>query len=130
MGCAVSDRAADGLCRAAFCQHPYGTGGASGRGDEWHVSGGAGAAWNEVRLAPPIKAAAYWTALYGTYINWLVTTLAAVFGTAVLSPITGAGHHGLPWQETLVGIAFPTVGIAIVACSVLVLWGLRSKAAA
>jgi hydroxylaminobenzene mutase len=89
-----------------------------------------GAAWNEVRLAPPIQAAAYWTALYGTYVNWLVTTLAAVFGTAALSPITGAGHHGLPWQETFVGIAFPTVGIAILACSVMVLWGLRSKAAA
>ena len=89
-----------------------------------------GAAWNEVRLAPSIKAAAYWAALYGTYGNWFVTALAAIFGTAVLSPITGAGHHGLPWQETLVGIAFPTVGIAIIACSVMVLWGLRSQAAA
>jgi hydroxylaminobenzene mutase len=89
-----------------------------------------GAAWNEVRLAPTIKTAAYWTALYGTYVNWFVTTLAAIFGTAVLSPITGAGHHGLQWQETFVGIAFPTVGIAIIACSVMVLWGLRAKAVA
>ena len=41
-----------------------------------------GAIWNEVRLAPPAKATAYWGALYATYANWLVTTLAAVFGTA------------------------------------------------
>src|SRR6266508_1115437 len=49
-----------------------------------------GAAWNEVRLKPGVKTIAYWTALYGAYANWLVTTLAAVFGTAALSPITAA----------------------------------------
>ena len=87
-----------------------------------------GAAWTEVRLPPPARAIAYWTALYGTYANWLATTLAAVFGTAALSPITGAGHTGLPWQESLVTIGFLTTGVAIVASSVLVLWGLRGKA--
>jgi hydroxylaminobenzene mutase len=87
-----------------------------------------GAIWTEVRLVPPTKAIAYWTALYGTYANWLVTTLAAAFGTAALSPITGAGHSGPPWQEGLVTVGFLTVGITITASSILVLWGLRSKA--
>jgi hydroxylaminobenzene mutase len=41
-----------------------------------------GAIWSEVKLPPAPKAIAYWSALYGTYVNWLVTTLAAVFGTA------------------------------------------------
>jgi len=87
-----------------------------------------GAIWTEVRLLPRTRAIAYWTALCGTYGNWLVTTLAAVFGTAALSPITGAGHRGQAWQEGLVTVAFLTVGIAIITSSVLVLWGLRSKA--
>jgi hydroxylaminobenzene mutase len=87
-----------------------------------------GAAWNEVRLSSTTKAVAYWVALYGTYGNWLVTTLAAVFGTAALSPITGVGHKGLPWQEALVTLGFVTVGLTIVAASVFVLWGLRPKA--
>ena len=81
-----------------------------------------GAIWTEVRLAPTTKTIAYWTVLYGSYINWLVTTLAAVFGTAALSPLTGAGHVGLPWQETMITAGFMSVGIAIVAGSVLVLW--------
>src|SRR5450631_1300611 len=68
-----------------------------------------GAVWNEVRLSPTPKAIAYWTALYGTYGNWIVTTAAAAFGTAALSPITGAGHSGQPWQESLVTIGFLTV---------------------
>ena len=87
-----------------------------------------GAVWNEVRLSAPAKATAYWTALYGTYVNWLVTTLAAIFGTAALSPITGVGHSGRPWQEDLVTVGFLSVGAVIVACSLLVLWGLRARA--
>jgi len=85
-----------------------------------------GAAWAEVRLPQRAEKVAFWTALYGTYVNWLVTTLAAAFGTAALSPITGAGHTGLGWQERLVTIGFITVGLTIVASSVLVLWGLRA----
>ena len=87
-----------------------------------------GAIWAEVRLPPAAKATAYWTALYGTYVNWVVTTLAAIFGTAALSPITAAGHTGRPWQENLVTVGFMSVGIVIVAFSLLILWGLRARA--
>ncbi|MBZ5696136.1 MAG: hydrogenase [Acidobacteriia bacterium] len=87
-----------------------------------------GGVWTEVRLSPRTKGIAYWTALCGTYGNWLVTTLAAAFGTAALSPITGAGHHGQSWQENLITVGFLTIGIAIIASSVFVLWGLRGRA--
>jgi len=87
-----------------------------------------GAIWNEVQLSPPAKTIAYWVALCGTYGNWLVTTLAAILGTAALSPVTGAGHSGLPWQETLVTAGFLLVGVTIIAATVFVLWGLRARA--
>jgi (hydroxyamino)benzene mutase len=86
-----------------------------------------GAVWTEVRLPSKTKAVAYGLALYSTYLNWAMTTLAAVFGTAALSPITGAGHSGLPWQEKLVTIGFMMDGIAYVLDAILVLWGLRRK---
>jgi hydroxylaminobenzene mutase len=89
-----------------------------------------GAIWAHVRLSPSATAIAFWTALYGTYLNWLMTILAAVFGTAALSPITGTGHSGLPWQESFVTIGFMSVGIAIIVSSVLVIWGLRKKVTA
>jgi (hydroxyamino)benzene mutase len=88
-----------------------------------------GAIWTEVRLSPPLKVAAYWSALYGTYANWAVTTLAAIFGTAALSPISAAGHNAQPWQEGAVTLGFISVGIVIVASSILVLWGLRRTTA-
>ncbi len=84
-----------------------------------------GAVWTEVRLSPRLKGAAYWSALYGTYANWAVTLLAAIFGTAAMSPITAAGRSGQPWQEGLVTFGFMSVGIVIVASSILVLSGLR-----
>jgi hydroxylaminobenzene mutase len=89
-----------------------------------------GAVWMEVRLPSKLKAAAYWSALYGAYINWVATALAAVWGAAALSPIIGAGHSGLPWQETFITALFMSVGLAIVGSSVLVLWGLRRAATA
>src|SRR5689334_23445198 len=49
-----------------------------------------GAIWSEVRLPWRASAVAYWTLLFGTYGNWAVTTIAAIVGTAALSPITGA----------------------------------------
>ena len=87
-----------------------------------------GAAWTEVRLQPRAKALTYWTALYGAYANWMVATLAAVFGTAALSPITAAGHSGSPGQETLVTAGFLSVGLADVLFCLLLLWGLRARA--
>jgi hydroxylaminobenzene mutase len=88
-----------------------------------------GAIWSEVKLQTPQKAIAYWAVLYGTYANWVFTTLAAILGTAALSPITAAGHSGRPWQEALVMLGFMSVGLTIVAASVMVLWGLRKSAA-
>lgn len=84
-----------------------------------------GAVWSEVRLQVRHKALTYAALLYGTYANWAVTTLAAVLGTAALSPITGAGHSAAPWQEIVVTAGFVTVGLTIVIAAAMVLWGLR-----
>ncbi len=87
-----------------------------------------GAAWNELRLAPALNSAAFWLALYGAYMNWFFVALAAIFGTGALSPITAPGRTALPWQETLITAGFMSVGLAIVACTLLLIWGFRAKA--
>ncbi len=89
-----------------------------------------GAIWPEVRLPTRLKAAAVWSALYGTYANWAFTTLAAVFGTGALSPITAAGRVAAPWQESLVTFGLMSVAAAIIGAAALVLWGLRRNAPA
>jgi len=87
-----------------------------------------GAIWTAVRLPPAAEATAYWSAVYGTYANWLVTTLAAVFGTAAFSPISATGLSAQPGQESLVATGFLSVSVAIILSTVLVFWGLRTGA--
>jgi (hydroxyamino)benzene mutase len=88
-----------------------------------------GAVWAQVRLSQRLKSVAYGSVLYGTYANWAVTVMAAIFGTVAMSPITGSGHDALGWQEGIVTFGFISVGLTIVFGSVLVLWGLRRNAA-
>jgi hydroxylaminobenzene mutase len=88
-----------------------------------------GSVWAEVRLKPGAMGVLFWALLYGTYANWAVTTLAAVMGTAALSPITGAGHVGEAWQEIFITAGFVSVGLAIIGASISILWGLRRGAA-
>jgi len=88
-----------------------------------------GAIWMDVQLSPRLKTATYWSALYGTYVNWAVTLLAASLGTAAMSPIAAAGRSAQPWQESLVTLGFVSVGIAMIAASILILWGLRRATA-
>lgn len=88
-----------------------------------------GAIWNEVRLPPRASGIAYWTLLGGTYGNWAVTTMAAILGTAALSPVSSAGHSAAQWQEALVTLGFVLIGLAVIVASALLLWGLRRNAA-
>lgn len=91
-----------------------------------------GATWQEVRLSARLHALAFGGLLYGTYANWAFTTLAAVWGTVGLSPVTAekliaAGRSAAPWQENLVLAGFVSVGLAMLGAVGLVLWGLRRE---
>lgn len=84
-----------------------------------------GAAWSKVRLSDRLSAVAYWAALGGTYGNWTVTLLAAVLGTAAMTPLASAGFGAERWQEAVVTFGFVAVGLSILVASVLLLIGFR-----
>jgi hydroxylaminobenzene mutase len=86
-----------------------------------------GGIWGQVELPPRVEKAARWTALYGTYGNWLFTTLGAALGTAAANPILSEGHHGKPWQERVAGLGFRSMRNSILVAVVLVLWGLSRR---
>jgi hydroxylaminobenzene mutase len=86
-----------------------------------------GAIWNHVELPPRVEQAARWTALFGTYGNWLFTTLGAAMGTAAANPILSQGHRGKPWQEKVAGAGFRSIAYSILIAVVLVLWGLARR---
>jgi (hydroxyamino)benzene mutase len=53
-----------------------------------------GLAWNRFTLSSRAQATLFGLALYGTYVNWGSTLLAALFGTSRSTPIAGAGFSG------------------------------------
>jgi hydroxylaminobenzene mutase len=87
-----------------------------------------GGIWAHVELPPRVKKAARWSVLYGTYGNWLFTTLGAAMGTAAANPILSEGHHGKPWQERTAGAGFSSIAYSILVAVVLILWGLGRRA--
>ena len=86
-----------------------------------------GAAWREVRLPSRWNAAAYWLVLLGTYGNWTSTTLAAIFGTAAMTPIAAGEHAGQRWQEAVVTVGFISTGLAILTAVIILLVGFRRQ---
>ena len=88
---------------------------------------GAGLIWNDLRLLSKIKIAAYWTLIYGTFANWLVTLSAAYLGAYAMSPVTGHGFMATPQQENLVNGGFITVGVTMVFSVAVMTYGLRGR---
>lgn len=88
-----------------------------------------GAVWGQIELPSRVEQAARWTALYGTYGNWLFTTLGAALGTAAANPTLSQGHHGTPSQERLVLFGFRSMRYAFLLSVFLILCGLTRKQA-
>lgn len=80
-----------------------------------------GAAWQSVRLSDALAKWTFGLLLDGAYANWLVTMLAAIFGTGSMTPIAAAGRSAAPWQEAVVSIGFVSVALAMIAASGLLL---------
>jgi hypothetical protein len=100
-----------------------------------HVSGvlnalvliALGLAWGLLAVGPLQARLTRGAFLYGTYLGWGTSCLAAAWGTNRLTPISGSGYGALPWQESLVQALQMSLTVAIVAGAVSVVYALRSK---
>jgi len=87
----------------------------------------AGLIWQDLNISNPLKAVTRWTLIYGTFINWFITLMAAILGTSKMTPITGQGYNGTALQENLVNAGFITVGLTMVFSLIVLIYGLRGK---
>jgi (hydroxyamino)benzene mutase len=82
-----------------------------------------GAVWSRLRLTPRLMTWASGLLIYGTYVNSLSVSLAAVFGASQTMPLAGAGYVALPWQENLVTGGLVTAAVAMLIGTALLVWG-------
>ncbi|MDP4215295.1 MAG: hydrogenase [Bacteroidota bacterium] len=87
----------------------------------------AGLIWRDLRLSATFRRITFWTLLFGSFVNWLITTLAAYLGTSNMTPIAGAGFTGTAFQEQVVNAGFISVGLTMLFSLIVIIYGLRGK---
>lgn len=87
----------------------------------------AGLIWKDLVLAQGLKKIVLVTLLYGTFVNWLITLLAAVLGTSKMTPLAGRGFIGTNTQEFIVSMGFISVGLTMIFSLVVIIYGLRGQ---
>jgi hydroxylaminobenzene mutase len=85
-----------------------------------------GAIWERLHLAPGARRLVFGLAIYGTFVNWGTTLLAAVWGAGEsMMPLAGAGHAGTSGQEMLIAVGLLSLSVSMLVVGGMVLWGLR-----
>ncbi len=84
-----------------------------------------GLVWPRLQLARWSSSITAALALFGTYVNWGTTLLAAVWGAGEpLMPLAAHGHRGTSVQELVIKVGLVSLSLAMVLATILVLWGL------
>ncbi len=88
----------------------------------------AGFVWSELRISNGLRKVLFWSLIYGTFLNWFITLLAAFFGTSKMTPLSGAGYAGTTIQENIVTGGLTIVVLTMVFSLAVIVYGLRGKA--
>jgi hydroxylaminobenzene mutase len=88
-----------------------------------------GLLWPQLELGPAASRTAFFLLLYGSFVSWTVTVLAAAWGAGgqILSMAAGQAQ-GTALQERIVVLGLQSAAAAMIAALLLILWGLRSPA--
>ena len=87
-----------------------------------------GLLWGDLRLEQGALRTLFRLTVFQAWTQTAGLVLAAAFGTSRTTPLAGAGFTGAAWEEGVVGILLVTGALAILACCVMVLYGLRRPA--
>jgi hydroxylaminobenzene mutase len=82
---------------------------------------------DRVRLSRSASGVCVGLLLFGTFGNWITTTIAGVSGASQATPIAGAGHHAAPAVEQFILIMLVSVAFAMIGAVGILLFGLRSE---
>jgi hydroxylaminobenzene mutase len=88
-----------------------------------------GLSWGFLTLGPVQARITRLAFLYGAFAGWGTSCLAAAWGTSRLTPLAGAGHSAVAWQESLVAGLQVSVVLVALAGALSVVYALRSQPA-
>jgi hydroxylaminobenzene mutase len=86
-----------------------------------------GATWSRLALSQGQARFTRVAALGAAYLNWGTACLAAAWGTSRLTPLSGAGHSGAAWQESVVQALQVSLVPVIIGAVAMIVYGLRRR---
>jgi hydroxylaminobenzene mutase len=85
-----------------------------------------GILWPRLKFTRAIEAGAFWLLVYGCIAAWTSNLLGAIWGAGnSIVPIAAGAARGSEIQEMIIVIGLRSGGLALIAGTVLLLWGLR-----
>jgi len=85
-----------------------------------------GILWPRLKFTRVIEAGAFWLLVYGCIAAWTSNLLGAIWGAGnSIVPIAAGAARGSEIQEMIIVIGLRSGGLALIAGTVLLLWGLR-----
>lgn len=88
-----------------------------------------GIVWPKLQLSKRALKWGFGLALFGTFVNWFTTLLAAIWGAGSgMMPFAGGDNVGLAWQEGVISFGLISLSVAMVIVVGMMLWGIRGKA--
>ena len=88
-----------------------------------------GLLWPRLELNQAASRAGFWLAVYGCLAAWTANVLAGVWGVGnSMLPMAAGPAHGSALQEGIIAISLRTAAVALIAVSLMILWGLRASA--
>jgi hydroxylaminobenzene mutase len=85
-----------------------------------------GILWPRLKLTRATEAAAFWLLVYGCIAAWTSNLLGAIWGAGnSIVPIAAGAARGSEIQEMIIVIGLRSGGLALIAGTALLLWGLR-----
>jgi len=88
-----------------------------------------GLAWGLLAMSPTQARLTRGAFLYGTFVNWGSSCLAAAWGTSRMTPLSGAGFGAAAGKELVVQALQVSLALAMLAGAASVVYGLRAPRA-
>jgi hydroxylaminobenzene mutase len=85
-----------------------------------------GILWPRLKFTRAIETGAFWLLVYGCIAAWTSNLLGAIWGAGnSIVPIAAGAARGSEIQEMIIVVGLRSGGLALIAGTVLLLWGLR-----
>ena len=89
----------------------------------------AGLLWPRLGLSRRVARLGVILAIYGCSVAWTANLLAAIWGAgASMVPLAAGSARGSAIQEMVITIALMSAAVALIAVTLLIIWGLRDSA--